>query len=234
SGGLTGISQPVTALPAAPPIVPTTTLSLNQTQTGNIISWTAADPPAQFNTATMYPLGGYNLYRSSDGGGTYQSVSIVGPNVTSCLDPVSIINATSYTYTVYAFDAPPNVNTNDPNMIHQTPYGTVLAAGLSASTALDRNSLRPFGASNEQVVDIRFVVTNPGNVQIKVYSLSGTFIKQLVNQNFGVGVFGGVGDPNPVQWNGRNANGNLVASGVYLITTEMNGLQEIDKIAVIK
>jgi len=26
----------------------------------------------------------------------------------------------------------------------------------------------------------------------------------------------------------------LVASGVYLITTEMNGLQEIDKIAVIK
>ncbi len=235
SGGLTGISQPVTALPAKPPVVDNPVLTKNQTQSGNTINWTAANSnPGDFTPATMYPLGGYSVYRSSDGGGTYQLVSIFGSGVTSCLDPVSILNETSYTYTVYAFDAPPNVNTSDPNMIHQSPYGTILAPSLSTSTALDRNSLRPFGAPNEQVVDIRFVVTSPGNVQIKVYSLSGTFIKQLVNRNFGIGIFGGPGDPNPVQWDGRNTNGNLVASGVYLITTEMNGLQQIDKIAVIK
>jgi hypothetical protein len=235
SAGSTGISQPVTALPAKPPVVDNPVLTKNQTQSGNTISWTAANSnPGDFTPATMYPLGGYSVYRSSDGGGTYQLVSIFGPGVTSCLDPVSILNGTSYTYTVYAFDAPPNVNTNDSNMIHQSPYSTILAPSLSASTALDRNSLRPFGAPNEQVVDIRFVVTNPGNVQIKVYSLSGTFIKQLVNQYFGIGIFGGPGDPFPIKWDGTNTNGNLVASGVYLITTEMNGLQEIDKIAVIK
>ena len=189
--------------------------------------------PGDFNAATMYPLGGYRVYRSSDGGGTYQLLDAQGDTLTSYTDDVSIINGSNYTYTVYAYDAPPNVNTNDPNMVHESPYNSIFAPSISASTALDRNSLRPFGAPNEQVVDIRFVVTNPGNVQIKVYSLSGTFIKQLVNQHFEVGVYG-IGGNYPLQWDGRNAAGNLVASGVYLITTEMNGLQEIDKIAVIK
>jgi hypothetical protein len=183
-------------------------------------------------------LGGYSVYRSSDGGGTYELLASLGVGSLSYTDPVSIINGGSYTYVVYAYDAPPNVNTSNASMVHESTYNTVTASGLSASTALDRNSIRPFesatGTSNPQVVDIRFVVTNPGNVQIKVYSLSGTFIKQLVNQSFGVGVFGGVSDPFPVQWDGRNASGELVASGVYLITTEMSGFQTIDKIAVIK
>jgi hypothetical protein len=235
SAGLTGVSQPVNALPAKPPVVDNPNLTLNQTQNGNVISWTAANSnPGDYVPATMYPLGGYSIYRSSDGGGSYQLLASQGVGLLSYTDQVSIINGAAYTYVVYAYDAPPNVNTSNSSMVHETTYNTVTATGLSASTALDRNSLRPFGSSNEQVVDIRFVVTSAGNVQIKVYSLSGTFIKQLVNQNFGIGVYGGVGDPNPVQWDGRNANGNLVASGVYLITTEMNGLQQIDKIAVIK
>ena len=234
SQGLTGISQPVNALPAKPPVVDNAALTLTQTQSGNTISWQAANGlPGDFNSATMYPLGGYRVYRSSDGGGTYQLLDAQGDTLTSYTDDVSIINGSNYTYTVYAYDAPPNVNTNDPNMVHESPYNSIFAPSISASTALDRNSLRPFGAPNEQVVDIRFVVTKPGNVQIKVYSLSGTFIKQLVNQHFEVGVYG-IGGNYPLQWDGRNAAGNLVASGVYLITTEMNGLQEIDKIAVIK
>ena len=234
SQGLTGISQPVNALPAKPPVVDNAALTLTQTQSGNTISWQAANGlPGDFNSTTMYPLGGYRVYRSSDGGGTYQLLDAQGDTLTSYTDDVSIINGSNYTYTVYAYDAPPNVNTNDPNMVHESPYNSIFAPSISASTALDRNSLRPFGAPNEQVVDIRFVVTKPGNVQIKVYSLSGTFIKQLVNQHFEVGVYG-IGGNYPLQWDGRNAAGNLVASGVYLITTEMNGLQEIDKIAVIK
>ncbi len=234
SGGLTGISQPVNALPAKPPVVDSAALTLTQTQSGNTISWQPANSqPGDFNSAIMYPLGGYHIYRSSDGGGTYQLLDAQGDTLTSYTDDVSIINGSNYTYLVHAYDAPPNVNTSDPNMVHETTYNSIAAPSVNASTALDRNSLRPFGASNEQVVHIRFVVTSAGNVQIKVYSLSGTFIKQLVNQQFGVGVYG-VGGNFPLEWDGRNAAGNLVASGVYLITTEMNGLQEIDKIAVIK
>ena len=233
SAGLTGISQPVNALPAKPPVVDNAALTLTQTQSGNTISWSAANKTGEYDPATMYPLGGYHIYRSTDSGGTYQLLNPQGDTSTSYNDGVTITDGNSYTYLVRAYDAPPNVNTNDPNMIHETTYNSIVASSISASTALDRNSLRPYGASNEQVVHIRFVVTSAGNVQIKVYSLSGTFIKQLVNQNFGVGVYG-IGGNYPLQWDGRNANGDLVASGVYLITTEMNGLQEIDKIAVIK
>src|SRR5207253_11024530 len=99
-------------------------------------------------------------------------------------------------------------------MVHESLYGTVTAYPLSASTALDRNSLRPFGTGNELLVHIRFVVTNAGNVNIKVYTLSGTFVKELVSQYFNIGVYGVAGNY-PLSWDGRNANGNLVASGVY-------------------
>jgi hypothetical protein len=143
---------------------------------------------------------------------------------------VNLVGGDAYTYQVRAFDVPGD----DPSMAHETPYNLVTAYSLSASAALDRNSLRPFGAGNEQSVHIRFVVDKPGSVSIRVYTLSGTFVKELVNQNFGTGVYGMPGSSYPLTWDGRNMNGTLVASGVYLITTEMNGHQEIQKIAVIK
>lgn len=237
--GLTQTSQAVNALPARPPIVNNPTVNLVQAQNGNTLSWTAANinpsnNASVFDQTTMYPLGGYHVYRSSDGGGTYQLVESQGTTSTSYTDPVALVNGNTYTYLVKAFDDPPNVNTTNLNMIHETPYNPLSAFALSASTALDRNSLRPFGAGNEQIVHIRFVVTNPGNVEIKVYSLSGTFVKELVNQYFNVGIYGISGNY-PLSWDGRNMNGNVVASGVYLITTEMaGGHQEFEKIAVIK
>ncbi len=231
---LIGYSPIANALPAHPPVVDNPNLTLVQGQSGNTISWTAANSGVtDFNSSTMYPLGGYHVYRSSDGGGSYQLLNPQGTTATSYTDDVTIINGTTYTYLVRAYDAPPNVNTNDPNMVHETTYNTVTATGLTASVALDRNSLRPYGTSNEQVVHVRFVVTNPSTVTIKVYSISGVFIKQLVSQYFNVGVYG-VGGNYPLQWDGRNASGDFVASGVYMITTEMSGLQDIEKIAVIK
>jgi len=71
-------------------------------------------------------------------------------------------------------------------------------------------------------------------VRIKVYNLSGTFIKELFHQSLGVGVYYKNLSYPDLQWDGKNMNGTLVASGVYLITTEMADHQEIDKVAVIK
>ncbi len=234
--GLSASSSIFNALPAKPPVVDNPTLTLAQTQNGNTISWTPANSnPGDYVSATMYPLGGYHVYRSTDGGGTYTLLNPQGTTATTYIDQVSVINGATYQYLVRAYDAPPNVNTGDPNMIHESVYNSVVASPLSASTALDRNSIRPFRnlPGDAASVNIRFVVTNPGNVQIKVYSLSGVFIKKLVDQFFGIGVYG-VGGNYPLSWDGRNTNGDLVASGVYLITTEMNGLQQISKIAVIK
>jgi hypothetical protein len=113
---------------------------------------------------------------------------------------------------------------------------------LAAGAALDRNAIRPNGAPQEQYLGIRFVVTTPGKVEIKAYSLSGTYIKTIFsNDNVPIGVWGTYRTSGNIidsiyhcTWDARNMAGNLVASGVYLITVEMNGHQEIDKVAVIK
>ncbi len=83
--------------------------------------------------------------------------------------------------------------------------------------------------AGENLVNIRFVVTTPGNVTIKVYTLDGTFIEPLVNQvYYQPGIYW-------TSWDAHNLNKSLVASGVYLITTESpGGHQEFSKVAVIK
>ena len=247
STGLTSTAQTVNALPAKPPLVLNPIVSLSQgkalandeAQLGNTMGWFPANlslsGSVTFDPSTMYPLGGYHIYRSPNGGGSFDVGTFIGAVpvgpasavTVNYLDPVQLVNGETYTYLVRAYDAPPDVPVTNVNMIHETPYDPITAYPLNAGAALDRNAIRPFGAGNEQVVNIRFVVTNPGNVEIKVYTLSGTFVKEVVNKFYDTGVWWS-------SWNAHNMNGTLVASGVYLVTVEMNGHQEIDKVAVIK
>jgi len=189
----------------------------------------------------MYPLGGYSISRSSDGGGVYQIIGTVPVTLVngiptaaaSYFDQVPLINGTAYTYLVQAFDSPPDLPVSlseavTENLVHTSSYNPVTGYPISPSTALDRNAIRPFGATNEQSVNIRFVVTSPGNVTIKVYTLDGTFVKEVVNAFYPqAGIFW-------KNWDAHNMFGKLVASGVYLITTESPGDKEFDKVAVIK
>ncbi len=251
--GLTSTSYAsAIALPAKPPILqipsgatgPPVTLTQNasnaQTLIGNTLSWGGADLTG-FDPTTMYPLGGYSISRSSDGGGVYQNIAIVPVTFVNGLptaaanyfDQVPLINGSAYTYLVQAFDNPPNLPVGfseavTEGLVHLSTYNPVTGFPISPNTALDRNAIHPTIA-NENSVNIRFIVTTPGNVTIKVYTLDGTFVMQLVNQYYSQpGIFW-------TNWNAHNMFGNLVASGVYLITTESpGGHQEFEKVAVIK
>ncbi|HUO57648.1 MAG TPA: hypothetical protein VMV05_05675 [bacterium] len=247
AGGLTSTAfVDALALPARPPIVQNESVSVSQdtssaqTVIGNTLLWTGADqpsdgfPPTGVDNTTMYPLGGYHIYSSTDGGGVYTPLAtlpatlINGVAAAQCsyFDAVELIGGSTYTYLVQAFDAPPDCPVS---LAHATSYNSVTAYPISPDTALDRNALRPNGSPNEQVVKIRFVVTEPGKVNIKVYGLSGTFVRELVNGEYGQkGIYW-------TQWDGRNMNGSLVASGVYLVSTESPGNhREFQKVAVIK
>ncbi len=256
ANGLTSTAQYVTALPAKPPIILNTSVTLSQSQggtiQGNTLTWWAANMNGNsvtFDAANMYPLGGYLLSRSTDGGGIYSYTHIIPVptssgttlNPINYFDAVQLIQGATNTYLIQAFDAPPDLpvpmaQAVTQDWVHLSTYNLVTAYLLNAGAALTRNAIRPFGnlRKRENVVDIRFVVTTPGNVNIKVYSLNGTFIKELVNRWFTSGVYGLPDSPYPLTWDAKNMNGTLVSSGVYLITVEMNGHQEIDKVAVIK
>jgi hypothetical protein len=233
------------ALPAKAPLVDNATVTLiqnnNNLQTliGNTLVWQGADQ-ANFDPTSMYPLGGYTLSRSTDGGGVYQVLATspvtfvngIPASSVTYFDQVPLVNGNTNTYLVQAFDAPPDLpvplsQAATQGLVHTTTYNPVTAHAITPNTALDRNALRPFGAPNEQVVNIRFVVSNQGRVNIKVYNLAGTYITELVNNDFSPGIFW-------TSWDAHNRFGSLVASGVYLITTESPGHQEFSKIAVIK
>lgn len=67
----------------------------------------------------------------------------------------------------------------------------------------------------------------PGHVSLKVYSLRGTPVRTLVDQDEAAG-------DHSVSWDGRDSDGNVVASGIYLVSYEANQNKSTKKVAVVK
>lgn len=67
----------------------------------------------------------------------------------------------------------------------------------------------------------------PGHVSLKVYSLRGTPVRTLVDQDEAAG-------EHSVSWDGRDSDGNVVASGIYLVSYEANQNKSTKKVAVVK
>lgn len=71
--------------------------------------------------------------------------------------------------------------------------------------SLEQNYPNPFNP----VTHIRFSITQPGPVGLRVYNIAGQLVQTLVNDTRPAGVYN-------VQWFGRSNQGHSVASGVYL------------------
>lgn len=69
--------------------------------------------------------------------------------------------------------------------------------------------------------------TLPGRVSLNVYSLRGMPVRTLVDQDEAAG-------DHTVTWDGRDTDGNIVASGIYLVHFESNQNKSTKKVAVVK
>ncbi|MBK8574224.1 MAG: hypothetical protein IPN90_00585 [Elusimicrobia bacterium] len=67
----------------------------------------------------------------------------------------------------------------------------------------------------------------PGHVSLKVYSLRGTPVRTLVDQDESAG-------NHSVFWDGRDSDGHVVASGIYLVYFEADQTKSTTKVAVVK
>jgi hypothetical protein len=76
---------------------------------------------------------------------------------------------------------------------------------VPSSSAWLGNHPNPFNP----VTSLKFRVARSGRVRIEVLDLAGRVVRRLVDQNFAAG-------PHEVTWDGRNDQGQAVASGVYL------------------
>ena len=88
---------------------------------------------------------------------------------------------------------------------------------------LKANYPNPFNAQTT----LRYRLNATGPVKLDVYSLSGQKVRTLVQQTQEAGVYN-------IAWNGQDADGRSVASGVYLAGLKGVGAMQVQKMLLLK
>ncbi|MFH0777722.1 MAG: FlgD immunoglobulin-like domain containing protein [Candidatus Eisenbacteria bacterium] len=116
-------------------------------------------------------------------------------------------------------------NAGDPGLhtSYSRPLGPSLSVGPAAPYVV-QNYPNPF---NPQTT-IEYGVSEAGSrVRVIVYDIVGRAVKVLVNESKPAGHFKAV-------WDGRNEQGQTVASGVYFYEVEIGGFRQTKKLVVLK
>jgi hypothetical protein len=91
------------------------------------------------------------------------------------------------------------------------------------SYALEQNYPNPFNPSTT----IRFDLPEAGNVVLTVYNVAGQEVARLADESLGAGSY-------IVEWDGRDMNGQLVSSGVYLYKLKSGGYTDTKRMMLMK
>ena len=81
----------------------------------------------------------------------------------------------------------------------------------------------PFGAETE----LSFSLPSRSHVEVSVYGVDGRLVRTLVSGVLGPG-------PSKVSWNGRDAEGRRVASGLYFVRIEAAGEERRGKLILLR
>ncbi len=94
---------------------------------------------------------------------------------------------------------------------------------LPATTSLSKNYPNPFNPSTT----IDYSIAKPGNVSLVIYDLNGSTVKTLVNDFVTANSYS-------VTWDGKNDNGQQVASGQYFYVMQAPGFNSTEYMTLIK
>ena len=95
--------------------------------------------------------------------------------------------------------------------------------GTPREFALDPNYPNPFNSSTT----IRYRIEEPGRVRLEVFDIQGQKVKTLANGDVGPGVY-------QVEWDGTDASGKPVATGVYLARLQKDTALLVHKMLLLK
>jgi hypothetical protein len=98
-----------------------------------------------------------------------------------------------------------------------------VTAAVPKAFALHPNAPNPFNPTTK----IRFDVPRHGHVSVDVFDARGRIVANLVSADFEPGY-------HSVVWHGRDANGQPVASGVYLASMRAQGFARVHKMLLVK
>ncbi len=171
-----------------------------------------------------YPIAGYVVLRSTDKGFRYTTLTITPQTVTEYIDYTTEWG-NFYTYMVRVADSMGNTD---------AAYSL-----YNVDLQLPGNKVRVFSnivdMSKGEKLKLRWFAVSPGKLKLSVHTLSGVFVKTLVETE----VPPDASKTNPYEssdiiWDGKNAEGKSVASGAYLLIMEAGKERVSAKFAVIK
>ena len=96
-------------------------------------------------------------------------------------------------------------------------------SNIISSFKLLSNHPNPFNPST----NISYELSQPGNVEITIYDVTGKEITTLLSDHQTVGSY-------KTQWNGENSNGIKVAAGMYFYQLSFNGTAETKKMLLLR
>ena len=108
-------------------------------------------------------------------------------------------------------------------VIEPTAVGEAGEQATPTDVVLETNYPNPF---NDQTI-LRYRLNANGPARLDVYNLSGQKVRTLVDQTQEAGVYN-------IAWNGQDAGGRSVASGVYLACLKSSGAMQVQKMLLLK
>jgi len=166
----------------------------------------------------------YALYFSPDNAITWQEIAagVTGQSVTV---PVPAVETTTGLFRVYAFveGAPVGYDESEqPFTIFYSGAG-VPGGFVPTEFALKQNTPNPFGGSTVVVFDVSKIC----DVKINVYDVNGRLVKNLVDEALTAARYN-------IGWDGSDARGHQVTSGVYFLKMEAGSWTETKRMVVAK
>ncbi|HKQ19535.1 MAG TPA: FlgD immunoglobulin-like domain containing protein [Candidatus Eisenbacteria bacterium] len=161
----------------------------------------------------MAPIGVYRKTPASEW--TLLSVPVVGPDRIVSMVDEDVFPGQTYAYRLVVRDA-----NGEESAIENT---ISIPPGAGAPNVIRLNPITPNPIGNS--AGIRYGVPNTGNVRFTIFDARGRLVTVLVRRVQEVGW-------HEVSWDGRDARGRLVSSGVYFAQLEMQGSRVARKLVV--
>ncbi|MFA5778629.1 MAG: M6 family metalloprotease domain-containing protein [Elusimicrobiota bacterium] len=117
------------------------------------------------------------------------------------------------------------------NISAESPVMTAYISGVSAASVFEKakNFPNPFYPGSQQYTNIYLPLTYWGRAfDVRIYNMSGTTVRTLTNPTEIIPASG------QAIWDGRNENGDKVASGLYYYVIDTGGKKFRGKITLIK
>jgi hypothetical protein len=106
------------------------------------------------------------------------------------------------------------------------PHGFIFT-GISSRVTPHSAPIRSYPNPFNPTTTIVYSLPSSGRVSLRIYDVHGHLVKTLVNERKDDG-------QHRITWNGRDASGTPVASGIYFVRLESGGLVQTQKIALLK